>query len=79
MVPLTLPQQRLVDWLANHFRRFEYCPVVREIMTGLGYTSTAPVQSLVAILVRKGVLVQVEQTARTIRFTEAWLQENGEK
>ncbi|GAP99964.1 SOS-response repressor and protease LexA [Leptolyngbya sp. NIES-2104] len=79
MVPLTPAQQRLVDWLANYLRRFQCSPVVREMIVGLDYTSPDPVQSLVAILVRKGVLVQVGQISRTIRFTEAWRHENGER
>ena len=76
---MTPKQQCLVDWLADHLRQFGYSPVIREIAAGLGYTSPAPVQSLVKILVRKGVLAQVERASRTIRFTEEWLRENGEK
>jgi len=79
MAPLTAAQQRLVDWLAGHFRRLGCSPVIRDIAAGLGYTSNAPVQSLVKILVQKGVLIQDERAARTIRFTEEWLRENGEQ
>ncbi|BAS55896.1 SOS-response transcriptional repressor, LexA [Leptolyngbya boryana IAM M-101] len=79
MAPLTPTQQRLVDWLAAHLHRFGYSPGIRDIAAGLKYTSPAPVQSLVKILVRKGVLIYDERTARTIRFTEAWLRENGER
>ncbi len=79
MTSLTPKQQRLVDWLADHLRQFGYSPVIREIAAGLNYSPPAPVQSLVRILVRKGVLAQVERASRTIRFTEAWLRENGEK
>lgn len=71
MSSLTPQQQRLVDWLADHLRQLGYSPVIREIALGLDYTSPAPVQSLVKILVRKGVLSQVERASRTIRFTEA--------
>ena len=79
MTSLTPQQQRLVDWLADHLRQFGYSPVIREIAAGLEYSSPAPVQSLVRILVRKGILAKVERASRTIRFTEQWLRENGEK
>ncbi|MBD1822935.1 repressor LexA [Cyanobacteria bacterium FACHB-DQ100] len=75
MILLTHKQQRLADWIADYMQEFGYSPLIEEMRIGLGYTSSAPVQSLLDILEREGVVVRVRKSARTIRFTEQWLRQ----
>ena len=77
MISLTPKQQRLADWIADYLYEFGYCPLIREMMSGLNYSSTAPVQSLLDKLEQKGVIIRVENASRTIRFTDQWLQQQN--
>lgn len=75
MILLTPKQQRLADWIADYIEEFGYSPLTQEMRIGSGYTSPAPIQSLLDKLERKGVIIRVEKSARTIRFTKEWLRQ----
>ncbi|BAU15923.1 SOS-response transcriptional repressor, LexA (plasmid) [Leptolyngbya sp. NIES-3755] len=75
MIVLTPKQQRLADWITAYIHEFSYSPLIREMRIGLSYTSSAPIQSLLDKLEQKGVIIRVEKSARTIRFTEQWLRQ----
>lgn len=75
MISLTPKQQRLADWILDYLYKSGYCPLIREMMSGLGYSSTAPIQSLLDKLEQKGVIVRVENASRTIRFADQWLEQ----
>lgn len=64
--PLTPKQQRCLDWIESYIDENRRSPTIREIAKGIGYKSSAPVQSLLYHLREKEWLDWMDGQSRTI-------------
>ncbi len=67
MLPLTEPQQEMLDWIAAYIQQFQKSPSLREMMQGLGLRSASPVQARLDRLRQKGYVDWMRGKMRTIR------------
>jgi repressor LexA len=68
MDPLTPVQQELYDWLVQYIETTQHAPSIRQMMRAMNLRSSAPVQSRLEYLRKKGYLEWTEGQARTIRL-----------
>ena len=70
MEPLTPVQQELYDWLVQYIETTQHAPSIRQMMRAMNLRSSAPVQSRLEYLRKKGYLEWTEGQARTIRILQ---------
>ncbi|MEB3120281.1 MAG: transcriptional repressor LexA [Snowella sp.] len=68
MESLTPVQQELYDWLVQYIETTHHAPSIRQMMRAMNLRSSAPVQSRLEYLRKKGYLEWTEGQARTIRI-----------
>ena len=68
MESLTPVQQELYDWLVEYIETAHHAPSIRQMMRAMNLRSSAPVQSRLEYLRKKGYLEWTEGQARTIRL-----------
>ena len=68
MEPLTPVQQELYDWLVEYIETAHHAPSIRQMMRAMNLRSSAPVQSRLEYLRKKGYLEWTEGQARTLRL-----------
>lgn len=69
MEKLTPRQEDLMRFIGQYWQQNKLMPTLREMMEGLGYSSTGTVQGLVNHLINKGYLEKVPGvSARNIRI-----------
>jgi repressor LexA len=67
---LTPKQQRCLEWIEGYIDAHGRSPVLREIQTGLGYRSVAPIQALLTKLKAKGFVDWETGKVRTISVSD---------
>lgn len=67
MLPLTTPQQELLDWITTYIQQCQKSPSLREMMQGLGLRSVSAVQARLGQLRQKGYVDWIRGKIRTIR------------
>ncbi len=65
---LTFAQNELYDWIVNYIKKFKHSPSIRQMMTGMGLKSPAPIQSRLKHLQEKGYIFWQEGKARTLQL-----------
>jgi len=65
---LTPAQQELYDWLVQYIETTHHVPSIRQMMRAMNLRSSAPVQSRLEYLRKKGYLEWTDGQARTIRL-----------
>ena len=65
---LTFAQNELYDWIVNYIKNFKHSPSIRQMMTGMGLKSPAPIQSRLKHLQEKGYIFWQEGKARTLQL-----------
>ena len=73
--PLTKKQLRFLSFLKEHLLERGYPPTVREIMDGIGLSSTNIVKKYLDVLERKGYIKRQFNSPRAIEIIEAHIQE----
>jgi repressor LexA len=68
MESLTPVQQELYDWLVQYIETAHHAPSIRQMMRAMNLRSSAPVQSRLEYLRKKGYLEWTKGQARTIRI-----------
>jgi len=68
MEPLTKVQKELYDWLVEYIETAHHAPSIRQMMRAMNLRSSAPVQSRLEYLRKKGYLEWTEGQARSIRL-----------
>jgi repressor LexA len=68
MESLTPVQQELYDWLVQYIETTHHAPSIRQMMRAMNLRSSAPIQSRLQYLRKKGYLEWTEGQARTIRI-----------
>ena len=69
--PLTKKQMRFLSFLKEHLQERGYPPTIREIMDGIGLSSTNIVKKYLDVLERKGYLKRQFNSPRAIEIIEA--------
>ncbi|OHC05487.1 MAG: repressor LexA, partial [Planctomycetes bacterium RIFOXYB12_FULL_42_10] len=69
--PLTKKQLRFLSFLKERLQEMGYPPTVREIMDGLGLSSTNMVKKYLDVLERKGYIKRQFNSPRAIEIIEA--------
>ena len=69
--PLTKKQIRFLSFLKEHLQERGYPPTVREIMDGIGLSSTSIVKKYLDVLERKGYIKRQFNSPRAIEIIEA--------
>ncbi|HEY4481698.1 MAG TPA: transcriptional repressor LexA [Candidatus Brocadiaceae bacterium] len=69
--PLTKKQLKFLSFLKERLREMGYPPTVREIMDGLGLSSTNMVKKYLDVLERKGYIKRQFNSPRAIEIIEA--------
>ncbi len=69
--PLTKKQLRFLSFLKEHLQEMGYPPTVREIMDGIGLSSTSIVKKYLDALERKGYIKRQFNSPRAIEIVEA--------
>jgi len=75
--PLTVKQQRCLDWVTQFIRQQGISPTYEEIRVGLGYRSKDPVRSLLNALCHKGYITRKPHKARAIQVVKSGLLEGA--
>ncbi|MFQ3615125.1 MAG: S24 family peptidase [Cyanobacteriota bacterium] len=68
--PLTVKQQRCLDWVTQFIRQQGISPTYEEIRVGLSYRSKDPVRSLLNALCNKGYITRKPHKARAIQLVK---------
>lgn len=76
--PLTVKQQRCLDWVTEFIQQQGISPTYEEIRVGLSYRSKDPVRSLLNALCNKGYITRKPHKARAIQVVQP-SQVNGAK
>lgn len=76
--PLTVKQQRCLDWVTGFIQQQGIPPTYEEIRVGLSYRSKDPVRSLLNALCHKGYITRKPHKARAIQVVQS-SQVNGAK
>ncbi|BAU41570.1 transcriptional repressor LexA [Leptolyngbya sp. O-77] len=76
--PLTVKQQRCLDWVTEFIQQQGISPTYEEIRVGLSYRSKDPVRSLLNALCNKGYITRKPHKARAIQVVQS-SQVNGAK
>jgi len=66
---LTDAQHRVFEFVENYICQKEYSPALRDIMQGLGLTSTNTIWTHLNALERKGYIKRDRFVSRSIRLT----------
>ncbi len=69
-VNLTEAQNELYEWIKNYIKDFQHSPSIRQMMSGLGLKSPAPIQSRLRHLQEKGFISWQEGKARTLQVID---------
>lgn len=69
--PLTEKQLKFLSFLKEHLQERGYPPTVREIMDGLGFSSTNIVKKYLDVLDRKGYIKRQFNRPRAIKIVDA--------
>lgn len=69
--PLTVKQQRCLDWVTQFIQQQGISPTYEEIRVGLGYRSKDPVRSLLNALCHKGYITRKPHKARAIQVVKS--------
>ena len=67
---LTDAQNELFEWIKNYIKDFQHSPSIRQMMTGMGLKSPAPIQSRLKHLQEKGYISWQEGRARTLQLVD---------
>lgn len=70
-VPASPGQLRALHLISDHLKAHGYPPTVRELVAGLGISSTNDVSGRLAALVTKGLILRGARSARAITITAA--------
>src|SRR5215470_8413217 len=70
-VPLTVRQQRVLDWIRCHLETTGMPPTRAEIAAGLGFSTASSAEDHLRALARKGVLELTPGASRGLRLKEA--------
>ncbi|MBF2086105.1 transcriptional repressor LexA [Thermoleptolyngbya sp. C42_A2020_037] len=69
--PLTVKQQRCLDWVTEFIQQQGISPTYEEIRVGLSYRSKDPVRSLLNALCNKGYITRKPHKARAIQVVQS--------
>lgn len=72
----TKKQQELLEYIREFLHEHNYAPSYREVMVALNYKSVSTVAVHIDGLIRKGILVKKDHSARSIRFASELVQES---
>tara|TARA_B100000401_G_scaffold437283_1_gene382525 strand:- start:1005 stop:1622 length:618 start_codon:yes stop_codon:yes gene_type:complete len=67
---LTEAQNELYSWIKEYMKDFQHSPSIRQMMTGMGLKSPAPIQSRLKHLQEKGYISWQEGKARTLKLID---------
>ena len=67
---LTEAQNELYSWIKEYIKDFQHSPSIRQMMTGMGLKSPAPIQSRLKHLQEKGYISWQEGKARTLKLID---------
>jgi len=67
---LTEAQNELYNWIKGYMKDFQHSPSIRQMMSGMGLKSPAPIQSRLKHLQEKGYISWQEGKARTLKLIE---------
>ena len=67
---LTEAQNELYNWIKGYMKDFQHSPSIRQMMSGMGLKSPAPIQSRLKHLQEKGYISWQEGKARTLKLVE---------
>ena len=67
---LSEAQNELYEWIKNYIKDFQHSPSIRQMMSGLGLKSPAPIQSRLRHLQEKGYISWQEGKARTLQVVD---------
>ena len=73
---LTDAQNELFEWIKNYIKDFQHSPSIRQMMTGMGLKSPAPIQSRLKHLQEKGYISWQEGRARTLQLVDELITSN---
>jgi len=69
-IPLTVRQQKVLDWIRRHLESTGMPPTGAEIAAGLGFSTASSAEDHLRALARKGVLELTPGASRGLRLTE---------
>ena len=67
---LTAAQNELLEWIKDYIKTFYHSPSIRQMMSGMGLKSPAPIQSRLKHLQEKGYISWQEGKARTLQLID---------
>ena len=67
---LTAAQNELLEWIKDYIKTFYHSPSIRQMMSGMGLKSPAPIQSRLKHLQEKGYISWQEGKARTLQIVD---------
>jgi len=70
LLPLTVRQQKVLDWIRRHLEATGMPPTRAEIATGLGFRTASSAEDHLRALAKKGALLLTPGTARGLRLTD---------
>lgn len=65
---LTQKQAKVYRWMMEYQRENGYSPTIREVMQGMGFSSTNSLESHYKLLEKKGYIERKSKSARAIKF-----------